>query len=411
MQFEMEVLFLQQKMKRLLSAATALFLTLTLSMAGTVAMADDSLKRGDSGSAVETLQKMLQKVNCYDYKEITGYFGVATEEGLRKFQSTHGLDADGVAGTDTISKLQQATKSDKPLNPNSICVGMSGQKVTDIQKRLQELGLYNEPSITGFFGPKTEAAVMAFQEAAGIKADGIVGKKTSDTLFSDFKSDSLIPGTKGDKVAALQKRLKDLGYYSGQATGLYGQATQKAVVYFQKLNGMTQDGIAGKATQAAIYSKKAKTEKAARRDPDPPKPKYTDLPGQSASGQETSVALVAYAKTFLGRPYVYGAKGPNYFDCSGLTSYVYKHFGITLPRSAQGQGYTDYGVKITSKDKLMPGDLVFFNTERHDSDLCDHVGIYVGNGNFIHAPMTGCVIRINSILPIREFSWGRRLLK
>jgi peptidoglycan hydrolase-like protein with peptidoglycan-binding domain len=373
-----------------------------------IALADGSLRRGDKGTAVKDLQKLLDEHDCYDFDEYTGYYGAVTEAGVRKFQTLNGLKVDGVAGSATMAKLKQ-TKDIKLKNPDSLCLGMSGQKVTEVQNRLMDLGLYTEPEATGYFGPATEKAVKAFQEASGMTVDGIVGTKTKSELFKQFQSTTMMPGMKGDNVKKLQQRLKDLGYYTYSVTGFYGQITEKAVTYFQKLNGLLQDGICGKNTYNAVFDKNARTEKDARRDPKPevtPKPAYTNTPGQSASGQAKGQAIVDYAKLQLGKKYVYGTAGPNTFDCTGLTCYVYKHFGVSLPRSAYDQGNTDYGVKITSKSKLMPGDLVFF---KHSDGKIGHAGIYVGGGNYIHAPQTGDVVKISSITSNNKFVFGRRV--
>jgi cell wall-associated NlpC family hydrolase len=234
-------------------------------------------------------------------------------------------------------------------------------------------------------------------------------------LFVQFKSSTLIPGTKGDAVETMQKRLKTLGYYTGPITGLYGQITQNAVTYFQKLNGLDQDGICGKATYNAIFDKNAKLEKDARRGAKDkpggtPKPTatYKDVPGQSAEGQEQGQAVVAYTKLQLGKPYVYGAEGPNSFDCSGLTWFVYKHFGVTIPRGSTAQGTASYGIKITSQSKLLPGDLVFF----HGSNgVIGHAALYIGKGQVIEAPYTGADVRTRDLSNMRNWSWGRRVFK
>lgn len=98
-------------------------------------------------------------------------------------------------------------------------------------------------------------------------------------------------------------------------------------------------------------------------------------------------AVVALAEQYLGTKYVYGGAAPGGFDCSGYTLYVYKQFGITnLPHTASGQWTGGYGTKITARDQLLPGDLVFFNDpSRSGGKACSHAGIYVGNGTFIHA--------------------------
>ncbi len=108
--------------------------------------------------------------------------------------------------------------------------------------------------------------------------------------------------------------------------------------------------------------------------------------GSVSKGNE----VVNYAYKFLGKPYVYGASGPNSFDCSGLTQYVYNKFGVGLSRTTYTQ--VNQGKKV-DRSNLQPGDLVFFNTEGSIS----HVGIYVGGGDFIHAPRTGKPVMISSL--------------
>lgn len=109
----------------------------------------------------------------------------------------------------------------------------------------------------------------------------------------------------------------------------------------------------------------------------------------SVSGQ----AVVEYAKQYLGYPYVYGAAGSSSFDCSGFTMYVYKHFGINLPHGATSQ--SRYGTKV-AKSELEAGDIIFL-TDYETGVGIGHCGIYVGNGNFIHASTTGYKVRISSL--------------
>jgi cell wall-associated NlpC family hydrolase len=105
---------------------------------------------------------------------------------------------------------------------------------------------------------------------------------------------------------------------------------------------------------------------------------------------EGSNNVVTYAYKFLGKPYVWGATGPSAFDCSGFTTYVYKNFDVSLPRTSSGQ----YGSGQTvSKANLAQGDLVFFNTYGSIS----HVGIYIGDGRFIHAGSSKTGVVISSI--------------
>jgi peptidoglycan DL-endopeptidase CwlO len=93
------------------------------------------------------------------------------------------------------------------------------------------------------------------------------------------------------------------------------------------------------------------------------------------------------ALRYLGVPYLWGGESPKGFDCSGLVAYVYAQLGITLPHYAAAQ--YQLGVAVP-RDQLQPGDLVFF-------DALDHVGIYIGGGQFVHAPHTGDVVKITSL--------------
>lgn len=116
----------------------------------------------------------------------------------------------------------------------------------------------------------------------------------------------------------------------------------------------------------------------------------------SASG----AAIVQYAKQFLGTPYQWGGNGPNTFDCSGFTRYVYRAFGISLPRTANSQMGTGTSVP---RSQLQPGDLVFFGS----GGYATHVGIYVGNNSYIHAPQDNEVVKI-SPMTRRDYLTGRR---
>lgn len=107
---------------------------------------------------------------------------------------------------------------------------------------------------------------------------------------------------------------------------------------------------------------------------------------------EAGNRVVAYAKKFLGTPYVYGGSTPSGFDCSGFTSYVYKQLGYNINRTANDQ--LANGIAV-SRSELKPGDLVMF--KRAGNSTVHHVGIYVGDGMMIHSPQTGDVVKLTSI--------------
>lgn len=166
-------------------------------------------------------------------------------------------------------------------------------------------------------------------------------------------------GDQGTDVAEIQKQLQSLGY-DVAADGDYGPATTEAVKAFQSTKGLEADGLVGASTYSALLGK--------------------SMPAVTHSMNAMSRTVVSDAMNYMGVPYVFGGNTPSSgFDCSGYVRYVFVNAGIYLPRTADVQYNCGYAV---STSELAPGDLVFFET------YCpgpSHVGIYVGDGNFIHA--------------------------
>lgn len=119
--------------------------------------------------------------------------------------------------------------------------------------------------------------------------------------------------------------------------------------------------------------------------------------------RDTASELVLSAMNFLGVPYRRGGSSPEQgFDCSGFTRHIFERsVGLVLPRRADQQAH-EAGLVDVKKDELKPGDLVFFNTMRR---AFSHVGIYVGDGKFIHSPRSGGQVRVEDM---REAYWSKR---
>ncbi|MEU2713970.1 NlpC/P60 family protein [Streptomyces sp. NPDC007205] len=111
-------------------------------------------------------------------------------------------------------------------------------------------------------------------------------------------------------------------------------------------------------------------------------------------------AAFSAAQSQIGKPYVYGATGPSSFDCSGLTSWAYAQAGVSIPRTSEAQA--NIGTRISSAGDLQVGDLVFFYGDLH------HVGLYAGNGQVLHAPHTGAVVRYEAMADM-PFQFGVRV--
>ncbi|MDT0261368.1 C40 family peptidase [Jatrophihabitans lederbergiae] len=121
---------------------------------------------------------------------------------------------------------------------------------------------------------------------------------------------------------------------------------------------------------------------------------------QAQQASQGAAAAIASARAELGKPYVWGASGPDSFDCSGLTAWAWGHAGVNLPHSAAAQQGMGSSV---SRSELQPGDLVFFGSPAY------HVALYIGGGLIIHAPTTGDVVKIASLSYQSDYSGARRV--
>ncbi len=124
-----------------------------------------------------------------------------------------------------------------------------------------------------------------------------------------------------------------------------------------------------------------------------PPPSWGHLPAV-AGGSSRAARAVAFAYGAIGKPYVWGATGPGSYDCSGLTQAAWRAAGVSLPRTTYTQ--INAGQRV-SRDQLAPGDLVFFYSG------VTHVGMYVGNGQMVHAPRPGSTVRL---APIDSMPWA-----
>jgi peptidoglycan hydrolase-like protein with peptidoglycan-binding domain len=141
--------------------------------------------------------------------------------------------------------------------PEVLAPGDTDVAVADLQNNLEILGYFSGDNSL-FFGPVTEDAVRRFQADAGQVVDGIVGPATLEAILIEVGPPSLIPRASlrlndaGTQVLELQRRLADLGWYTGVETGFFGPETEAAVINFQEARGITADGIVGTETADAL---------------------------------------------------------------------------------------------------------------------------------------------------------------
>ena len=223
---------------------------------------DGSLRKGATGSAVKDLQTKLKKLGFYN-AYVDGSYGDTTVAAVKAFQKKYNLTADGVAGSETLKKLDSAYKNaDSDKDDGSLRKGATGSAVKDLQTKLKKLGFYNA-YVDGSYGDTTVAAVKAFQKKYNLTADGVAGSETLKKLDTAYKNadsntstddDSLRKGATGTAVKTLQTNLKKLGFYTAYVDGSFGATTESAVKAFQKKYGLTADGVAGSATLKKIES-------------------------------------------------------------------------------------------------------------------------------------------------------------
>ena len=274
----------------------------------------------------------------------------------------------------------------------TMSLGSRGDNVTALQNKLLTLGYLDYPSATGYYGALTKTAVIRFQNNNGLGADGIAGPLTQNKLYSSTaKSLILKVGSSGEAVQTLQLQLKKLGYFSGTGTGYYGSVTREAVIAFQRDNGLSADGIAGPATRKKAFSNN------------------TASAPNIASTSAAAIADIALKQ--VDKPYALGGNGPSRYDCSGLAYYAMTNAGYKVPRySASAYSEMSSWSKISKTGSLQKGDLVFFRSDT--SSYISHMGIYTGDGQFVHASSGQNRVMVSSIDNVywaRNFVLARRV--
>ena len=371
------------RMIRLIAATVALLFVLAPMMAAQAAPAV-SLSQGDESYNVTLLQEQLVKKG-YLFIPSTGYYGDMTKEAVRNFQKQNNLATDGVAGPVTLEAL-------------------FGKKQFD--------SIFSQPMPT----PNLPAGVSV---------------NATDAYWVNARKaypGALLLGQSSKEISDLQTRLTKLGYYKYDVTGYFGQVTLQAVRTFQANNGSTVDGIVGPATLKKINATNAICANGKTLSGTSPAGSSSSSSSSAAAPRSVAVAtdtaasagatsdaqkFINTAMQYIGSSYVYGAAGPRSFDCSGLVQYSYKQaFGVTIPRTSAQQGTNDAWTKITSKDNLRAGDLIFFRSINSSGTGISHVGIYVGNNQMLHSPSSGkkvCIVSLSTAYYNSRFVCGRRL--
>ena len=206
------------------------------------------------------------------------------------------------------------------------------------------------------------------------------------------------------KLRKLNKLSRRSKLYKGMVLAVDGKIKKSKTKQY-----VAKKKTSKKTTNRTKYASKSKSKSSKKRLSEA----MAILNGKRSSKSRSSGSnskVIRTAKRYLGTRYVWGAQGPNRFDCSGFTQYVIrKSKGVRLPRVSRKQAY--YG-KYVSRQNLRAGDLVFFDTSRRRRGYVNHVGIYIGGNKFIHASSAKHRVVITSLnRPFyrSRFKWGRRV--
>jgi peptidoglycan hydrolase-like protein with peptidoglycan-binding domain len=446
---------------------------------------DKQLQPGGRGDYVKKTQKQLTRLGYYAGK-IDGKYRTSTVVAVKYFQKANSLVEDGIADKETRDVLYSSDAKSRAqyeeanyLTPLSY--GSKGAQVAQLQARLVAKGFYwGEP--TGLYDAQTKYCVKFFQEVNGFSVTGNATKalrakinEDSAVSFQDYVkarnlemvqlSSSARPGV---KVAVLQLKLKELGYYKGVITGAYTGAVITAVRTFQTFNNMSSKYITGKAnaeTRKLMLDAKALTYGAVCGDNTlrsgakgeavkdlqnklkdlgyytgavdgvydgavasavrmfqqyngfyPNGVAYTNVLEKLYSGSAVSYTnakvekLIDVAEAQLGDRYVSGKRGPDQFDCSGFTSYCLGKVGVYVTAEVQAQGHSSIGTQIKITDdtyykELRRGDILFFWSPDHKKKP-GHAAIYMGNNKFIHASSSVKKVTVSNFKTYNERSGG-----
>lgn len=261
---------------------------------------------------------------------------------------------------------------------------------------------------------KKEATQAAMQydnyKKATVTINGdAVRLRAEATLNSDIIGD-LEDGTpvivlwgEGEFIRVCYGNDYEEGYVIATALTLDGTWIEKSAVSQKQKEVADRKAAEAKAAREKEEKEQKEKEEAQKKPASTPSSTSSSSNSNSSSTSSSSSkgqAIVDTAKKYLGVRYVWGGTSPSGFDCSGLVQYACSKNGISVSRTSRDQFHN--GVAV-SKSDLQPGDLVFFAK----NGTIHHVGIYVGNGNMIHAPQTGDVVKISSInTPYRQSQYA-----
>ncbi len=191
-------------------------------------------------------------------------------------------------------------------------------------------------------------------------------------------------GTRGSDVTRLQRQLRAAGFSPGGVDGIFGSRTAAAVRAYQRARHLSVDGIVGPDTSQKLFGSRSSKYWDGKSDFAPAPTNGTNTPPASNGSSPAKVQrFIDVATAQVGKPYVFGAEGPNAFDCSGLINYALRKAGLDDSRTTAAGYQARFAGSRVSRSELKPGDLLFIwypNSRGIPRGTASHIEIYLGNG-------------------------------
>jgi peptidoglycan hydrolase-like protein with peptidoglycan-binding domain len=302
---------------------------------------------GESGPAVSALQRQLRGLNLYA-GPIDGHYDASTEAAVRQLEAQAGVASpDGTFDGQELKEVRSREKFVEKGLKTPARLGQKGGDIAQLEYKLQHLG-YQPGKLDGVYDGQLEKAVRAYRK----------DDKHVPNAPHGVAGENVLKGLNG-QIHTVEANLKKLGRKPGTVDGRYTAKTARAVRSFQKKHHLKVTGNANARTRA-VLAKEAR---------------------QGIS--DKTKRFIQIAKAQVGKPYVFGAEGPNAFDCSGLIDYALNHAGAKVPRLT-ADGYMQmWKSSRVSRKNLKPGDIVFYhypNTRHIAVGHASHIEIYLGHG-------------------------------
>lgn len=284
------------------------------------------------------------------------------------------------------------------LESDQLHFNQHGESVRVLQHKLNKLSYFDD-EIDGDFGILTEHALKKFQTDHQMIINGQADKSTLHAIFKVEKknymkqiedlSETIYPGMHSEDVKIVQEALNYFGYYEGEIDGIYGPLTDKALKIAEEEHGIELTEKITKESLTTLYETESEEEVEIKAKKEAENIEKEEVASGNKTQETTNeevkkvdvkannTDVIQVARSLIGTPYVWGGESTAGFNCSGFIQYAYQTQNITIPRTV-----SDIWNFSQPVDSPSVGDLVFFSTYKPGPS---HLGIYLGDGNFIHA--------------------------